>query len=500
MLYLWLLACALLALVCVLVLWRRESQLDQGFLTQLVQWLDEGRLHEESLLPTQIPPKFRALYRALDTLLFSFQLGGIDKLTGLANRVGIKRKLSAQMPLQQGSLVLINIRRLRYVNDLFGFVVGDELLKRFAERLLHLSHPPQLLGRMNGDEFLLYFKTQTDEAALGRMRGRLQVPFDIEGTPISVQLQLGYLQLAEHHGDVSTLLRRLDVALKKACHRNEHIAAYRRDDDKRQLRELKIINSLPKGLHGDRLYLTYQPKINVADGRCTQVEALIRWEHEELGSLSPAEFIPLAEYAGMIGLVSQWALDKVLAQQAKWRAQGINVQVALNLSPRDLERAGLAEDIASALKRYHVPAEALLIEITESGLMADIEATIGTLDRLRGLGIELAIDDFGTGHSSLAYLKQLPVNEIKIDKAFLKDLLTDKQALHIMETSILLAKKLGFEVTVEGVESPQIRDLLLTLGVDKLQGRLLAKPLSVTELEQQWPQVNRASELWQHSQ
>ncbi len=226
---------------------------------------------------------------------------------------------------------------------------------------------------------------------------------------------------------------------------------------------------------------------------CTQVEALIRWQHEELGTISPGEFIPLAEYAGMIDLVSQWALEQVLAQQAKWRTAGINLCVAVNLSTRDLDSETLPQEIASRLAYYHLPPESLMIEITESTLMADLNKAVETLDKIRALGVSLAIDDFGTGHSSLAYLKHLPVNEVKIDKAFLQDLERDKASEYILEASINIAKKLGYQVTVEGIETLEIRDRLVAMGVDTLQGLYYAKPMSAAELEMNWAQLHYAT-------
>lgn len=215
----------------------------------------------------------------------------------------------------------------------------------------------------------------------------------------------------------------------------------------------------------------------------------MRWEHEELGFISPAEFIPLAEYAGMIDLISQWALEQVLAQQARWRAAGIELCVAVNLSTRDLDSDTLPAEIAAHLAHYQLPPECLMIEITESSLMADLNKAVDTLDKIRQLGVKLAIDDFGTGHSSLAYLKHLPANEVKIDKVFLRGLEQDRSAAFILEASINIAKKLGYEVTVEGVETPEIREILVQMGADTLQGMHYAKPMRAAELEMNWAQL-----------
>ncbi|MGL4835816.1 MAG: putative bifunctional diguanylate cyclase/phosphodiesterase [Shewanella sp.] len=462
----------------------------QRFLSQLCTQLDQQKSARQPLNIAVVPQEFAPLYHSINQLLSALPANtGKDKLTGLSNRVGLKRTLASMMPLTQGSFVLIDIYRFRYVNDLFGFVFGDILLSQFAERLGQLSLAPKLMARLNGDEFFLYFDKPLTETQLLQLRGQLQSPFTINGTPISVTLQVGCLQLTQHHADVSMMLKRLDLALKKARITRSAIAYYHDNDDIRQLRELKIIDSLPKGLKRNHVYMVYQPKQDVKTGRCTQVEALMRWEHEELGFISPAEFIPLAEYAGMIDLISQWALEQVLAQQARWRAAGIELCVAVNLSTRDLDSDTLPAEIAAHLAHYQLPPECLMIEITESSLMADLNKAVDTLDKIRQLGVKLAIDDFGTGHSSLAYLKHLPANEVKIDKVFLRGLEQDRSAAFILEASINIAQKLGYEVTVEGVETPEIREILVQMGADTLQGMHYAKPMRAAELEMNWAQL-----------
>jgi len=457
------------------------------FLAQLCPQLEQQKTERRPLNIPIVPQEFAPLYHSLNEMLAALPAGlGKDKLTGLNNRVGLKRALASLMPITQGTMVLIDIYRFRYVNDLFGFVFGDILLKQFADRLTSLSLKPKLIARLNGDEFFLYYEQSLSQEQLLHLRGRLQVPFKINDTPVSVRLQIGCVQLAKHHADVSNMLRRLDLTLKKARTTRIAIACYSENDDIRQLRELKIIDSLPSSLQRNELYMVYQPKLDVKTGVCTQVEALIRWEHEELGLISPSEFIPLAEYAGMIDLVSHWALEQVLQQQVKWRAAGMYVCVAINLSTRDLDSDTLPQDIAARLEHYKLPPECLMIEITESTLMADLNKAVDTLAQIRQLGIKLAIDDFGTGHSSLAYLKHLPANEVKIDKAFLADLEPNQPSEYILEASINIAKKLGYEVTVEGVETQDILSLLVKMSVDRIQGLCYAKPMRAVELEMHW--------------
>ncbi|MGI2105288.1 putative bifunctional diguanylate cyclase/phosphodiesterase [Shewanella frigidimarina] len=466
--------------------WRQHR-----FIKQLTHSLELQLLNQDSFnidSPSKsLKPLINVLHHLHQSSLFSTER---DKLTGLANRVGFKRKMLSKVPISEGMLVLVDIRQFRFVNDLFGFLFGDKLLKAFAKRIDNLNCKAQFISRMNGNEFLLFFQQPLTIEQLQTIKNDLQSPFEIEQQPISIKMQLGVLSLNEHHADVSLMLRRLDLALKKAKALKQPIAFYDQDDDKAQYRELLIINGLPKGLKQGQLFMVFQPKLDIKSGRCKQVEALIRWQHEGLGLISPNEFIPLAEQTGMIDILSSWVLDNVLAQQAKWRNMGVYVNVAINLSSTDLDNPNLAVDVATKLSQYLVPAETITIEITESVLMKSLEQTIVTLNQLRDIGVKLAIDDFGTGHSSLAYLRHLPVDEVKIDKAFLDEFETSHAAKQIVKTSIELAKNLGFEVTVEGVESKSVLDALHLFGVDTIQGDYFAKPSTASEFEHLYPQLN----------
>lgn len=442
---------------------------------------------------TSLTVKLLSLKDLFTTLYSQSKQSERDKLTELDNRLSMKRKMAALMPLNNGSLVLLDIYRFRYVNDLFGFNFGDELLKQMAGRVKSLAPEGSLIARMNEDEFLIYFTNEMTPPQLQQIIDKLQLPYDIFGSIITTRVQMGHLALKPFHGDISTMLRRLDLALKKAKTHDVALSEYLLGDDAAQLREVSIINSLAKALRDGELYMVYQPKQSFPKGDSQQVEALMRWQHPLLGNISPAEFIPLAEYSGMIDIVSQWALDQVFAQQALWRQSDIKLQVAVNLSTQDLGNASLITGIEARLEQYQLKANAISIEITESKLMQDLDGAVVTIKRLRHLGVDVAIDDFGTGHSSLAYLKYLPVDEVKIDKAFLENLEVDVRARHIMDTSIRLAKGLGFKVTVEGVETEDVLQILLDMGVDKIQGDIFSKPLTARELGARWSKISRAS-------
>ncbi|ABZ77645.1 diguanylate cyclase/phosphodiesterase [Shewanella halifaxensis HAW-EB4] len=480
--------CLLLVIWLACALWRQQKL--RHFVSQLLESFEQRGF----VLPanTSLSVQLSELTDSVNQLHIQSQQAECDKLTELDNRLSMKRKMAQLMPLNKGSLVLLDIYRFRYVNDLFGFNFGDELLKQMAARVKDLSPDGSLIARMNEDEFLIYFTSAMSSPQLLQLIDNLQLPYDIFGSIITTRVQVGHLALEPFHSDISTMLRRLDLALKKAKTHDVALSEYLLGDDVVQLREVSIINSLAKALRDGELYMVYQPKQSFPKGDCQQVEALMRWQHPQLGSISPAEFIPLAEYSGMIDIVSQWVLDEVFAQQALWRQKEIKLQVAVNLSTQDLRSASLITGIKARLEQYQLEASAISIEITESKLMQDLDGAVATINHLRQLGVDVAIDDFGTGHSSLAYLKYLPVDEVKIDKAFLDDLDVDARAWHIMDTSIRLAKGLGFKVTVEGVETEEILQLLLGMGVDKVQGDIFSKPLKPKELESRWPKLSDA--------
>lgn len=479
--------CVLLLILLVWALWqhyRLRNQVNKLFNHPPLNDIKLSSSH------ASLPTKLAGLYELFTGLHAQAQQSERDKLTDLDNRLSMKRKMAAMMPLDKGSLVLLDIYRFRYVNDLFGFNFGDELLKQIATRVRSLSPEGSLIARMNEDEFLIYFTSPMTEPQLQLLIDKLQLPYDIFGSIITTRVQMGHLALEPFHSDISTMLRRLDLALKKAKTHDVALSEYLLGDDAVQLREVSIINSLAKALGDGELYMVYQPKQNIPKGDCHQVEALMRWQHPLLGNISPAEFIPLAEYSGMIDIVSQWVLDEVFAQQALWRQDGIKLQVAVNLSTQDLRNASLITGIEARLEQYHLSADVISIEITESKLMQDLDGAVATIKHLRQIGVDVAIDDFGTGHSSLAYLKYLPVDEVKIDKAFLDDLEVDARAWHVMDTSIRLAKGLGFRVTVEGVETEEVLQLLHGMGVDKIQGDIFSKPLTAKNLESRWSKIS----------
>ena len=469
-----------LMVLVVAVNWWRQRQLKQ-FINQLANNVREQTEQTKPLEFADVPAIMLPLYTAFKALLRQLPDNiGRDPLTGLPNRATLKKALTPLMPITQGTLVLLNIEKFRFVNDLLGFHIGDKVLQALALRLRQFAPAPRFVARMDGDEFLLFFEQTIVQEHLLQLQQAVQQPYIIGEAPIGLKIKLGVVDLDKHHADVSQMLRRVDLALKKAL-LPPFIGHYVQHDDQANQREVNIINSLPKALQQQQLYLVYQPKALLENNRCVQVEALIRWEHAQLGRISPAEFIPLAEYAGMQGLVSDWVLDTAVAQLARWQQQGLRLPIAINLSSSDFAQDVVAK-IKAKLLEYQVEPSLLALELTEGTLVSDMGDTQAKLSELRAMGISIAIDDFGTGHSSLAYLKDLPVDEIKIDKAFVDDLLTDINALKIMRSTIQLVHQLGFKVTVEGIESEGQRSVLRKLNADVIQGQIYAHPMRAAEL------------------
>ncbi|MDP4527656.1 EAL domain-containing protein [Alkalimonas delamerensis] len=405
-----------------------------------------------------------------------------DALTGLYNRAKAEQWLGQYAGQKSGVLLLLNIRNFRHLNDAFGLETGDQLLHRLAGRLQQLTPTPLFCARVGGDEFLLLYPELPKP--LAPLLQWLQKPFALQQSSISLQLTLGYYPFTHtdpESANVSTLLRRADIANANAKQQLDGIAAYQQGQDERHLRDLTIIQDLPGALAANALSVHYQPKVLLANQRCEAAEALIRWQHPSLGFIPPDEFIRLAEHAGLIQEVTDWMLRQVIRQAAEWHTQHPRLRLAVNLSPVDLIDEQLPARIAEELELASVSAEMLALEVTEGAVMQNPQRVIQVLQQLAALGIELAIDDFGTGHSSLAYLKQLPVHEVKIDRAFIKEIEHNTQDELIVQATAQLAKGLGFKVTAEGLENEAGLLKLTQLGCDTVQGYYYSRPLPASD-------------------
>ncbi|MGI2057640.1 EAL domain-containing protein [Shewanella baltica] len=414
-----------------------------------------------------------------------------DSLTGLLNRFAAKQHLADLKHELSGAMVLLDIKHFRHINDIIGFANADTLLLLFARRLEQLAPTPDLLARLDGDSFLLLYSQGIRPEHLLKSLDMLESPFPIQGSNISLTVRAGLLEIDGNGADIDVLVRRAEIALNQACLEEQRIVSYRQGADEKYQRELTIIRDLPIGLAQNQLYLVFQPKVDLHLNQCTGAEALIRWQHPTLGFIPPDEFIQLAENSGNIDIVSQWVLKQAIKQLVAWQQRGMQLKLAINLSAHDLVDTRLPNQIASLLKDNNLPSGALCIEVTEGAVMKDAQTVVSVLQRFRDMGVSVAIDDFGTGHSSLAYLKILPVNEVKIDRSFIKDMLTNSQDVMIVNTSIQLIHGLGFTVVAEGVEEPEGVEILRNLNCDIIQGYVFSKPLKAAEFDLWFEAFNR---------
>lgn len=408
-----------------------------------------------------------------------------DQLTGLFNQSAVESYLSEALPKTQGGLILVNIRHFKRINNMLGFDVGNVLLSKVANRLQAWGCDAVMLARLGGDKFLFVFERNISEQDCMDLKASFSEEFEVEaGSGIRLDIRLGVLPFEHATSDVNSAMRRLDIIDDEAKEASKLCVFYEVGQDENHRRQLTIIRDLPAALDAGELFVVYQPKVGVANTDCHEAEALIRWIHPSLGFVPPDEFIALLENAGSIQLLTNWVLKTVLSQLREWWSDGHEIRVAVNLSAHDLVDETLPDMVDQALKANGLPARALALEVTESAVMKDREKVINVLKALQVMGVHLAIDDFGTGQSSLAYLRELPVNEVKIDRAFIQFIDTNKGDEFIVRATIDLSHSLGFQVTAEGAENEQGVALLRQYRCDKIQGYFFSKPLVAEEFFQ----------------
>jgi diguanylate cyclase (GGDEF)-like protein/PAS domain S-box-containing protein len=426
-----------------------------------------------------------------------------DALTNLANRAALHDTLGGYLASTgqdsgKVALMLLDLDQFKEVNDTLGHQVGDHLLRAVSRRLEDALGADGLIARLGGDEFAIVLPT-VDAAEAGAFAqlvlNSLRAPFVLEGQALAISASIGIAVAPEHGLDVSALLRRADVAMYSAKRTRSGCTIYDSGMDQQGPRRLALLHDLQQALSTDRLVLHYQPKIAVRTGRLLGVEALLRWPHPVHGFIPPDQFILLAEQSGLIGPLTTWVLRQALEQYQLWHAAGTPIPVAVNLSTRNLQDSRLPELIGDLLRRYAVPPAHLTLEITETAVMADPVRSRDVLTGLRDLGVRLSLDDFGTGYSSLGYLRDLPVDEVKIDKSFVRSIgnTDDAKDEAIVRAVILLSHALGLDVVGEGVETRRTWDTLAGLGCDTIQGYYISKPLPAAGLDQ-WLQDGRQRE------
>jgi len=409
-----------------------------------------------------------------------------DSLTGLPNRKMILTELASRLDEARRREVniafcLLDLDRFKEVNDTLGHQVGDRLLAVVAQRIQGALRPNDMVARLGGDEYaILLDPVRSAEAAVEvahRVRQALTRPFHVEGMLFELEASIGVAVFPEHGEDVDPIVRRADVAMYLAKEERTGVEVYIADRDRNSASRLALLGGLRTALENGELQVHYQPKVSLSSGAVVGVEALVRWHHPQRGLVMPDEFIPMAEHSGLMAPLTEHVIDESLAQVAQWKAAGLEVPVAVNVSMRDLHGRDLVAVVASALERHDLPASMLVLELTERVLTRDSGEVNATLNSLRRLGVAASLDDFGTGYSSMVLLKKLPIAEIKIDRSFVSRLTADPGDVTIVASIVDLAHGLGMTAVAEGVESEEVWDLLQGLGCDAVQGWYVSRPL-----------------------
>jgi diguanylate cyclase (GGDEF)-like protein len=413
-----------------------------------------------------------------------------DSLTGLPNRAHFHQELNAAIQRESADglqlrVALLDLDHFKEVNDTLGHHHGDLLLREVARRLRCTLPISTVVARLGGDEFaLLSFDLSPDPKDLGRtVRRAFAEPFIVDGLAIEIGSSIGIALYPDHGTDPASLLQRADVAMYAAKAASaEGVEVYAPSRDVNTVRRLGLANDLRRAVETNELELHYQPKASLCDGRVHSVEALIRWNHPEYGMVSPDEFVPLAERTGLIQPFTHSVIRQGLTTLQGWSMDGRNLGMSINLSMRNLLDLSLPARVARLLDATHVDPSLVTFEVTETSMMAEPTKALKTMHGLADLGVRLSIDDFGTGHSSLAYLQQLPVHEVKIDRSFISPLTSRPASRAIVDSVIHLAHSLELNVVAEGVEDEATWSVLRDLGCDDVQGYFLGRPIPVSDL------------------
>lgn len=426
------------------------------------------------------------------------KLAYADSLTRLPNRALFDDRLNASVArgkrkVEPFAVVVLDMDRFKYINDVLGHESGDFVLKEVAERLTSTLRPYDTVARLGGDEFALLLQDVSEEdiqTAVGRIASTFEDPVTLNNQPIDIGCSIGIAKFPEHGLDASTLLRRADMAMYSAKRLDTVSALYDSNLDEHKEEHLSLLSELKRAIEFDELQLFFQPKVTLGDSSVLSVETLLRWQHPSRGLISPNEFIPFAEQTGAIRLITRWLINKSLIQARNWLDQELMIKMSINISARDLLDPDFSEYVRKGLEANKVEPGMMCMEITESALMQDPTRARRTVEELHNLGVSISIDDYGTGYSSLAYVKNLPVNELKIDREFIKNMINNKQDIAIVRSTIELGHNLGLKVVAEGIEREEEMQMLREFGCDQAQGFLISEALTATDMET-WISENR---------
>jgi diguanylate cyclase (GGDEF)-like protein len=428
-----------------------------------------------------------------------------DHLTGLANRALFAQRVSESLAGPHSdctTVMLMDLDRFKEINDTLGHHTGDMVLRHVAARLVHVAGDRGTVARLGGDEFAVVCEqplgTRAAIAFAEELRAAAESPVAVDEMVLEAQASVGITMAPLHGTDAATLLQRADVAMYSAKQHHQGVAVYDPSSDNYTARHLSLMAELRLALAADGLELYYQPQVDMRDGEVRTVEALLRWNHPTHGFIPPDEFIPVAEHSGLMARLTSWVIDTALRQQQAWRAAGLDLSVAVNVSARSLMDPNLVAEVESLLRLHGVAADRLVLEVTETGVMTDMARGIDVLHGLAATGCHLSVDDFGTGYSSLSRLARLPVDEVKIDRSFVMGMTSDTSNALIVRSTIDLAHALGLRVVAEGVEDQAAYHALVALDCDVAQGYLLSRPLPAEAIHSwlsEWTPASRTLKL-----
>ncbi|HEX6793202.1 MAG TPA: EAL domain-containing protein [Casimicrobiaceae bacterium] len=414
-----------------------------------------------------------------------------DRLTGLPNRALFNDRLqqAVHAARRNGSpltVMMMDLDRFKHINDTLGHAIGDDVLREVGTRLRAALRESDTVARLGGDEFAALLTTGNEERIVEVVRKVLRCmeqPIDCNGQSLDVGASIGIACFPDHGDTAGTLIRHADIAMYLAKAANSEYAFYDPNHDGSRQEQLSLLGELRRALEREELVVFFQPKIDLASGRVKGVEALVRWMHPARGMVPPIEFMPFAERTGFVRTVTRWVLETTLRRCGQWLAEGMRLQVSVNISVRDLQNPDLPDIVAKLLASSKVPAELVCLEITESSFMENPQRAVQTLGQLHALGVRLSIDDFGTGFSSLAYLRKLRVHEMKIDRTFVAAM-EDANDMVIVRSTIDLAHNLGLRVVAEGIEDERSLARLRAMGCDEAQGYFMSRPLPEEKLRE----------------
>jgi diguanylate cyclase (GGDEF)-like protein/PAS domain S-box-containing protein len=424
-----------------------------------------------------------------------------DALTGLPNRAYLRSKVEQMTAPGQWesevpfAFLLLDLDRFKEINDSLGHCCGDWVLQHLSPKLRACVRRSDTVARLGGDEFAILLPGATAKEAIliaEKIESALRTPVLVGGRSLTLEASIGASLYPEDGRDWDTLMQRADIAMYGAKRSGCGHLLFAEDRSQDPLDQLELTGELRKAIEGNQLELHYQPKIDLETMRVNGVEALIRWQHPRRGLLPASRIVALAEHAGLIKPLGHWVFSTVAAQSSDWNRIGIDLEVAINLAPKNLQDPELINTVIEHIGKSDSHPLRLMLEITESAMLSDPEGSKAILDRLRDLGVKVSIDDFGTGYSSLSYLKELPVDEVKIDQSFVQNMVANARDSCIVRTVIELGHNLGLRVVAEGVEGASVLERLTGLGCDVAQGYYLSHPLPADQLERWYKSASAA--------